>query len=223
MTIPRLFFPSTQDEPYSGPLSDNAKTFFDVHMDKLSQETREALLRYMVDHNLGKQDAGIVFASVLLAVERIVADIPYKSHEAIDMAGKMMVEILSEQALRLFALNADQLDALSKRLTSESEQAMRKIVAEKGLELEKRVLPVLRHNFDKSLAAFSSSVAKETRKAVKEALSTELSTARDEIERMTSAAREARDTIKWLPWWTFFLVLVCGILIGGTIVRMLGG
>lgn len=214
MTQERCFFPAERDEPYSGPLSSNSKTFFDVHMNKLSPETREDLLRHMLAHGLGKQDEGVAFATVLLAVERTAEAIPKKSGEAVEQAAQRMAEILGKLANQTFSTQKEELADLAAQLEHEVVTRIRNTVGEAGSELERRTLSAIKRSFDQSLAAFSSGVAKTTEAAVRKALSTELSAAREEIGKMTSAARDARETIKWLPWWAIGLWSVCIFLIG---------
>ena len=48
------FLENVRDEP----ILPRSKTAFDVHSEKLSFDMREALLRFMHEHGLSKQDAG---------------------------------------------------------------------------------------------------------------------------------------------------------------------
>lgn len=205
MTEERTFFPYGPGGASPERRAPLQKTFFDVHMDNMPPEISLPLLRIMADHGLAKDDPGLVFGMVFLSIQSVVSEIPEKAREAVNLSLKRSSEMLDEHASRILGDHARMLSEHAARVDRAAEEALRGHLAESAAALEARVLEGVERRLYAALAKNSILVAHESAAALRGALTRELADAGKDMEKLSETAREARDTIRWLPWWLLAL------------------
>lgn len=217
----KIFFPGNRKEPHSAPPSRLAKSFFDVHIENMSPELREPLLRAMTDHGLAKDDPGLVFGMVFFSIQKCVSEIPAQAEAAVRLASERAAEKMDEQSARLFNGHARMLEDHSTRLVMAADEMLKDLLVNHGAALEKRMLEGFERRLNESLSKNSKQVAKDSSEAIRGALAKEVgdvrksaAEARNEIEKVTESAKKAKAAFSWLPVWLLTLFGVACLAIG---------
>lgn len=217
----KILFLGKPREPYSPPLSPLKKTFFDVHMENISEDLREPLLRTMVDHGLAKDDPGLVFGMVFISIQKCVSEIPAQAEAAVHRASERAAEKMDEQSARLFNDHARMLEDHSTRLVMAADEMLKDLLVEHGAALEKRMLEGFERRLNDSLSKNSKQVAEDSSKAIRGALAKEVGDARkavaevrNEIEQLTESAKKAKAEFRWMPGWLLTILGLACLAIG---------
>lgn len=190
------FLENVRDEP----ILPRSKTAFDVHSEKLSFDMREALLRFMHEHGLSKQDAGIVFSTVLLATERVVEEIPQTTYEILDGAMGEWARVsgdVAERGAERGVLNA--YETVAKGFAQASND-MAKTAREEARILSKSIVAEHQAEFRAEIRSMADEVVKSSVAAFREQAKISTEPARSQLLALKNDIREARDSVKALTF-----------------------
>lgn len=196
------------------PLLPESTTFFDVHMESLSQEMREMLLRHMVNHGLCKQDAGILFSTVLLAVENMVAQIPERAREAHESAAAHAAESVGSAAEEAVGRSLNAFARSISETLSETKEAFADSARAEARNAALEVAAGQRAAFSAALGEHAKGVAKESSSAVKQGVAVSVKGVMDEMGLLEDRIRKARSDAEAISVARFVAPLVAAFVAG---------